>query len=48
MFVCGSACVVSKNGSLLLSVPLRGDGTPDELAIAVVFAITTAGRSTNP
>ncbi len=31
--------VVSKNGSLLLSVPLRGDGTPDEHEIAIVEGI---------
>jgi alpha-L-fucosidase len=31
--------VASKNGSLLLNVPLRGDGTPDEDAIAIVEGI---------
>lgn len=31
--------IVSKNGSLLLSVPLQGDGTPDDRAIEIVEGI---------
>lgn len=33
------ADIVSKNGNLLLSVPLRGDGTPDDACLAVVEGI---------
>lgn len=31
--------VVSKNGNLLLNVPLRGDGTPDEKELAILEGI---------
>ncbi len=31
--------VVSKNGNLLLSVPLRGDGTPDDQEVAILEEI---------
>ena len=31
--------VVAKNGNLLLSVPLRGDGTPDEQEIAIIEGV---------
>lgn len=34
------ADIVSKNGNLLLNVPLRGDGTPDEKELKVVADIT--------
>jgi len=35
------ADVVSKNGNLLLSVPLRGDGTPDDAELAIVEGIAS-------
>jgi len=31
--------IVSKNGNLLLSVPVRGDGTIDELEVKIVSEI---------
>jgi alpha-L-fucosidase len=38
------ADVVSKNGNLLLNIPVRGDGTIDEKEVAILDSITTWTR----